>query len=294
MDCGQKIKSNLIGVENMNRKVKRIVEGESKLEGAGVEVYRVFGKPDVEDFDPFLMMDAFDNHDPDTFSRGFEWHPHRGIETVTYLLEGEIEHSDSIGNSGVIKGGDCQWMTAGSGIIHREMPRPTSSMVGVQLWINLPREHKMTDPKYRNFTKSEIPEIKDGDSTVRLVAGEFKGEKSPMEKITVRPTFMDVRVKPGGAFSYTTESENTLFIYILRGSAELETEGSRKISEKQAVLFDRGDEIQVKAGNENLQFLLISGKPLNEPIEWSGSVVMNTKEELKQAYREIDEGNFIK
>jgi quercetin 2,3-dioxygenase len=276
------------------RKVKKIVRGEDKIDGAGVELTRVIGKPDVYDFDPFLMLDAFDHDDPASYIKGFPWHPHRGIETVTYLLEGEIRHGDSLGNSGVIYDGDCQWMTAGSGIIHQEMPQARPKMLGVQLWINLPAKHKMTAPRYRDFTKKDIPGIEDGDSMVYLVAGEHKGHSGPMEEITVRPTYMDVRVIPDGRFSFETDPQNTLFIYILKGSALTGMEGDQPISARQAVLFDKGDQLELKAGDQGLNFLLFAGKPLNEEIAWGGPIVMNTKDQLDLAFREIDEGTFIK
>ncbi len=278
----------------MTRKVKKIVEGEDKVDGAGVQLVRVVGKPDTEDFDPFLMLDAFDNDDPETFTKGFPWHTHRGIETVTYLLKGEIQHRDSLGNEGVIRDGGCQWMTAGSGIIHQEMPQPTSKMQGVQLWVNLPADLKMTEPRYRDFSALEIPQVEDEASTVRVVAGEYKGKKGPMEKITVQPAFMDVTVRPGGTFSLETDPDDTVFIYIITGTAFPETGAGETLTSRQAVLFDRGDKLQVKAGEETLQFLLFSGKPLNEPIAWSGPIVMNTRRELQHAFREIDQKTFIK
>jgi quercetin 2,3-dioxygenase len=278
----------------MKRTIRKVVTGEQKIDGAGVELIRVIGKPDVEDFDPFLMLDAFDHDDPQKYIKGFPWHPHRGIETVTYLLEGEIDHGDSLGNSGKIFDGDCQWMTAGSGIIHQEMPQPQPKMLGVQLWVNLPADNKMIQPKYRDFTASDIPVIETGSNRVHLIAGEFEGKRGPMEEITVQPTFMDVAVKPDETFSFSSPQDFTLFIYVFRGAALLGEQFEREIDSKKAVLFNRGDELQVKAGSAGVRFLLFSGKPLQEPIAWGGPIVMNTRDELQKAFKEIEAGTFIK
>lgn len=275
--------------------VKKIVKGEKKIDGAGVQLIRVIGKPDVYDFDPFLMLDAFDSDNPDTYIKGFPWHPHRGIETVTYLLEGEIDHGDSLGNSGVIQDGQCQWMTAGSGIIHQEMPQPAPRLLGTQLWVNLPAGDKMTAPKYRDFQSSDMPVIEDEGSKVRIIAGEYNETKGPMEDITVQPTYLDITVKSGGSFYYDPDPENTLFIYIIHGSLILPAEDRRVLPAREAVLFEQGDKLHLKAGdNEEARLLLFSGKPLNEPIEWGGPIVMNTKEELNHAFKDIEEENFIK
>jgi len=279
----------------MINKVKKIVKGENKVDGAGVHLIRVIGKPDVYDFDPFLMLDAFDSDNPDTYIKGFPWHPHRGIETVTYLLEGEIDHGDSLGNSGIIRDGQCQWMTAGSGIIHQEMPQPAPRMLGTQLWVNLPAGDKMTAPKYRDFKSSDMPVVEDEGSIVRIIAGEYNGTKGPMEDITVQPTYLDVTVKNGGSFYYDTDPENTLFIYIIQGSLIFPAEDNRLLPAREAVLFERGNKLHLKAGNdEEARLLLFSGKPLNEPIEWGGPIVMNTKEELSLAFKDIEENTFIK
>lgn len=278
----------------MLRKIKRVVAGKKETDGAGVELTRVIGKPDVYDFDPFLMLDAFDHDDPEKYIKGFPWHPHRGIETVTYLIEGEVAHGDSLGNSGTITDGDCQWMTAGSGIIHQEMPQPRPKMLGVQLWVNLPAADKMTAPRYRDFTADDLPLVDNGASAVRLIAGEFRGAKGPMEEITVRPTFIEVSLKAGGLFTFPTDPGDTLFIYIIRGSAVLEADAGRVVEPRRAVLFTGGDELRVKAGPEDLLFLLFAGRPLGEPIAWGGPIVMNTREELDEAFREIKAGTFIR
>lgn len=278
----------------MLRKVRRIVTGTKQVDGAGVELTRVIGKPDVEDFDPFLMLDAFDHDDPSKYTKGFPWHPHRGIETVTYLLEGEIDHGDSLGNRGVIKDGDCQWMTAGSGIIHQEMPQAQPKMLGVQLWVNLPARQKMTTPRYRDFTRADIPAVKEAGHTIRIISGSYREVKGPMEEITVQPTFLEVTVEAGKPFNYKTEPGETLFIYILKGAATLPADNDRVIEARQAVLFDKGDELNLKATGNGLLMLLFSGKPLHEPIAWGGPIVMNTREELALAFKEIDEDTFIK
>lgn len=282
------------GVTAVFRKVKKTVKGENKFDGAGVQLIRVIGKPDVYDFDPFLMLDAFDNDDPETYIKGFPWHPHRGIETVTYLLKGEVEHGDSLGNSGVIRDGDCQWMTAGSGIIHQEMPQPAPKMLGTQLWINLPSKDKMTAPKYRDFTSSDMPLVESEDSTVRIIAGDYDSIKGPMEEITVQPTYLDITINPGSSFNYSLDPDDTLFIYIIHGLIYLPAEDNKELPPRQAVLFERGDKLHIQAGDNTARLLLFSGKPLNEPIEWGGPIVMNTKEELRQAFKDIDEGTFIK
>jgi quercetin 2,3-dioxygenase len=278
----------------MLRKVKRIVTGTAQVDGAGVELIRVIGKPDVEDFDPFLMLDAFDHDDPSKYTKGFPWHPHRGIETVTYLLEGEIEHGDSLDNRGIIRNGDCQWMTAGSGIIHQEMPQAQPKMLGVQLWVNLPARQKMTTPRYRDFTRADIPAVAEKGHTIRIISGSYRGVKGPMEEIAVQPTFLEVNVEAGETLSYKTEPDNTLFIYILKGSAALPADDEKVVKARHAMLFDAGDELKLSAGGEGLLMLLFSGKPLREPIAWGGPIVMNTREELSQAFKEIDAGTFIK
>ncbi len=278
----------------MLRKLNKIVTGTNQVDGAGVQLTRVIGRDDVYDFDPFLMLDAFDHNDPEKYTKGFPWHPHRGIETVTYLLEGEIEHGDSLGNTGVINDGDCQWMTAGSGIIHQEMPRERPQMLGVRLWVNLPAGQKMTAPRYRDFKRSDIPKIDHNDGIMQLIAGQFNDQKGPMEEITVQPTFLEVTVQAGGAFSFDTDPGSTVFIYILRGSVILPADDDRAVGQKRVLLFGEGKTLQLKAGDEELLFLLFAGNPLGEPIAWGGPIVMNTREELAWAFKEIEEETFIK
>lgn len=280
----------------ITRKVKRVVEGVETRDGAGVRLVRVIGKRDVIDFDPFLMLDAFDNEDPRDYIKGFPWHPHRGIETVTYLIKGSIEHGDSLGNTGVIGDGDCQWMTAGSGIMHQEMPKEKGStrMLGTQLWVNLPARDKMTAPKYRDIKATDIPVIRREGYTVKLIAGVYDGVRGPMEEIAVQPTYMDIEVEPEGTFSVDVPTENTLFVYIVSGSAVFPADDNLTLPAKRAVLFDQGNRFQVKASGDGLRLLFFSGRPLREPIAWGGPIVMNTREELQQALKEIEEGTFIR
>lgn len=275
------------------RTIKRVLKGERKVDGAGVSLIRVFGYHDVKQFDPFLMLDAFDSYNPEDYTKGFPWHPHRGIETITYLIEGKIEHGDSIGNSGVIESGDCQWMTAGSGIMHQEMPKESKRMLGFQLWANLPAKDKMTDPKYRDIKAAEIPVIEEGDSRIHIIAGKYKGITGPVEGVNIDPIFMDVELKGDGEFSLDTQNENTLFVYIISGEGSF-GESGELIPEKNAILFNNGNKFIAKASPTGMRFVLAVGKPLNEPIAWGGPIVMNTKEELNKAFEEIKEGTFIK
>lgn len=279
---------------NELRTIKRIVTGKNSMDGAGVKLVRVFGYHDVLDFDPFLMLDAFDSTNPDDYTKGFPWHPHRGIETVTYLIQGNIEHGDSLGNKGSILNGDCQWMTAGSGIIHQEMPKSSKRMLGVQLWLNLPAKDKMTAPKYRDITNEKIPVIHDEDYTVRIISGTYNGKEGALQGDYVKPLFMDVELKGNHQWAIETEKEDNLFIYIIQGEGCFGEVGDDYISEKHAVLFHEGDRLFVKASNNGIRFLFFSGKPLKEPIAWGGPIVMNTKAELDQAFKDIDENTFIK
>lgn len=275
------------------RTVKKVVTGSTQYDGAGVKLVRVIGKPDVEDFDPFLMLDAFDSEDPEDYIKGFPWHPHRGIETVTYLIGGEIVHGDSLGNKGVITDGSCQWMTAGSGILHQEMPMASKHMLGAQLWVNLPAKDKMTGPEYRDIKSEMIPEIKGNGAIVRILSGIYKGTKGAVSGDYVKVLYLDVALEPGAVWELATSGKDNLFIYIVEGGGYFE-EWGEYFERRRAVLFDFGEEIYVKAGNEGMRFLLMAGEPLNEPIAWGGPIVMNTKEDLSRAFKEIDEGTFIK
>ena len=276
------------------RTVRKVVTGKNAIDGAGVSLVRVFGYRDVKDFDPFLMLDAFDSTNPDDYVKGFPMHPHRGIETITYLIKGDIEHQDSLGNKGSILDGDCQWMTAGSGIIHQEMPKPSERLLGVQLWLNLPAKDKMVAPQYRDIRKQNIPVIAEEDYRVHIIAGQHNGIAGATEGDYVKALYLDVDVKAGCEWSCKIEEDATLFIYIVQGEGCFDPQSDVFIAEKHAVLFNEGDTFWVKASDKGIRFLLLSGKPLQEPIAWGGPIVMNTEEELKQAFFEIDEDKFIK
>lgn len=276
------------------RKIKKITKGEPGVDGAGVKLVRVIGYHDTKDYDPFLMMDAFDSHNPEDYVKGFPWHPHRGIETITYLIEGEIEHQDSLGNIGSIKNGDCQWMTAGSGIIHQEMPKPSNRMLGAQIWLNLPAKYKMVPPKYGDIKHEDIPLVKEGNSTVRIIAGDYKITSGAFKAEYVKATYLDVEVEANSEWHYETEVDATLYLYILKGEGSFEPGSNEIITEKQAVLFGSGNKIVVQSKEKGIRFLLLSAMPLDEPIAWGGPIVMNTKDELNRAFQELDENTFIK
>lgn len=275
------------------RKVKRTVTGNRTVDGAGVNLVRVLGKPDVLDFDPFLMLDAFDSTDPADYTKGFPWHPHRGIETITYLVQGDIEHADSLGNSGSIKDGDCQWMTAGSGIIHQEMPKASKRMLGAQLWLNLPAKDKMTHPAYNDITKDMVPIVESDGVRVHVISGSYKGVNGAFEGKFVKPTYLDMEMEPGAKWEVLTNTGDTVFLYIFEGSLE-PSPGEETVPEKRAVLFTDGEKVALKAGNAGARLLVMQGRPLGEPISWGGPIVMNTKDELRLAFRELDEDTFIK
>lgn len=276
------------------RTIKRTLAGKQTVDGAGVKLVRVIGREDTRDFDPFLMLDAFDSVNPDDYIKGFPWHPHRGIETITYLVQGDIEHGDSLGNRGTILDGECQWMTAGSGIIHQEMPKPSDRMLGVQLWLNLPAKDKMTRPKYNGITKADIPVVDAGGRKIRVLSGSYGGVSGAMEAEHVKPLYLDVEVGPGMEWSLQTDREETLFVYILQGEGTFGPATGESIPAKHALLFDAGEEFRVRASGNGVRFLLLSAKPLKEPIAWGGPIVMNTREELELAFKELEEKRFIK
>ncbi len=277
----------------MKREIKKIVTGKETSDGAGVRLTRVLSRPDVYDFDPFLMLDAFDSTNPNDYIRGFPWHPHRGIETITYLINGDIKHGDSLGNSGSIQDGCSQWMTAGSGIIHQEMPRPAPHMLGVQLWLNMPARHKMAPPKYRDIRPAMIPKVIEKEYTVSVISGSFDGVPGAVQCDYAQAAFLDINIEPDATLSMETNPEDTVFAYIIRGEGIFGT--SKEITpSKQAVLFGPGSRLNISAGPSGIQLLLLSGKPLGEPIAWGGPIVMNTQDELELAFRELDEGTFIK
>ncbi len=275
------------------RKIKLIKSATPSVDGAGVHLMRVFGNREAELFDPFLMLDDFRNDRPEDYLAGFPWHPHRGIETITYMLEGSAEHGDSLGNKGVIAKGDVQWMTAGSGIIHQEMPKPgkDGKMYGFQLWANLPAREKMTKPRYRDIKAGEIPQVSSSGALVKVICGEYNGVRGPVEDIRIAPVYLDVSLEPDTDFVLDTSSGNTCFLYCYDGSGFSD---DREVRDHQIVLFEDGEAISVLSGKQGLSFLFLSGKPLHEPIAWGGPIVMNTREELRQAFAELEKGTFIR
>lgn len=275
------------------RELVKVVRGSNQIDGAGVHLVRVFGYHDVRDFDPFLMLDAFDSRNPDDYTKDFPWHPHRGIETVTYLIKGRIDHEDSLGNKGSILEGGCQWMTAGSGILHQEMPIAADRMLGAQLWVNLPQKDKMTEPAYRDITADMVPILKDENGETRILAGTYKGITGAMQADYVKVLYLDVTVFPGKTMIVPTEASENLFVYVVEGNG-VTGEKNEDIQSHSAVLFDKGDQLMFTAGNEGLRMLLVSGDSLNEPISWGGPIVMNTREELNLAFQELENGTFIK
>ncbi len=284
------------------RKCTQIVRGQHAIDGAGVHLRRVLGLNTVKDFDPFLMLDGFDSTDPKDYIKGFPWHPHRGIETVTYLLQGEIDHGDSLGNKGVISNLQCQWMTAGSGIIHQEMPKATERMLGCQLWVNLPKKEKMTQPAYRDLKPEAIPEVQEENAIVRILSGNYYDKHGIVKGEYVKIQYLDVALKPGSIWHYhQTPNDQTLFLYLIDGTLAAD-EALVSFEEKACAILMSGsssndsdyDEVTVKAGPEGARFLLIAGKPLKEPVAWGGPIVMNTEEELNLAFRELNNNTFIK
>jgi len=296
------------------RPVKRLIKAKPTVEGAGVHLNRAFGFGNTTDFDPFLLLDDFRNDRPEDYRRGFPWHPHRGIETITYVLAGTVEHGDSLGNRGAIAAGDVQWMTAGSGIIHQEMPMGDAAgrMHGFQLWANLPSTLKMTDPRYQEVKSGDIPEVTDDDGTkVRVICGTMWGATGPIDGIAADPSYIDVWVPPGKTKTVPVGTTRHAFAYVFAGSGkfcnaseplQVPTEGvgwadtapPAEADNRSLVLFDRGDEVTVRAGERGIRFLLVSGKPLEEPVAWYGPIVMNTQEQLREAFAEFAAGTFLK
>lgn len=297
------------------RPVKAQTLAQPTMEGAGVHLHRAFGFHDPEMLDPFLLFDDFRNEDPTAFEKGFPWHPHRGIETITYVLSGSVEHKDSLGNSGVLGAGDVQWMTAGSGIMHQEMPTGNAigQMHGFQLWANLPSDLKMTTPRYQDITAGEIPEILEDDGTrVKVITGNFWGKSGPVDGVAADPQYLDIWVPAGVTKSFPIDTYRHVFAYIFEGAGdfrnasnpygvriEKEVAGEeiniRDMSgNRTLVQFDTGDEVRVTAGPNGIRFLLVSGKPIQEPVAWHGPIVMNTRQELQQAMADLNNGTFIK
>ena len=278
----------------MLRKIKSIRDAEPTLEGAGVYLKRAFGYYQQPSYDPFLMLDDFRNDDPDKYLAGFPWHPHRGIETITYMLEGSAEHGDSLGNKGTIHKGEVQWMTAGSGIIHQEMPKPDANgrMYGFQLWTNLPASSKMDTPRYRDLRAKDMPVVHtETGSSIRIICGEYLGTRGPLDDIVVKPQYWDIRVPANTTDVFATNPGETCIIYAFGGSATID---GKEIADTQLVLFEDGDSIEIISGSEGFSCLFMSGKPLGEPISWRGPIVMNTREEIRTAFEELDDGSFIK
>jgi redox-sensitive bicupin YhaK (pirin superfamily) len=274
------------------RQVKKSVKGHPTVDGAGVHLVRVLGIRTVYDYDPFLMLDSFDSENPEDWIKGFPVHPHRGIETITYLIQGEMEHRDSLGNKGLIRCGESQWMTAGSGIMHAEMPLTGPRMLGCQIWLNLPQAEKMTHPLYFDITQEKIPVVKTDFGEVRLISGEYGGAKG-VEPRHVKATLADFIVRPGLSARIPTIDGENAFVFLIQGEAEI---GGKTYSEKSAVLFGmEGEAIEIKApaGAES-RFIFFEGKPLKEPVSWGGPIVMNTDAEIRKAFEELESGTFIK
>jgi redox-sensitive bicupin YhaK (pirin superfamily) len=277
------------------RSVALLLNGKPTTEGAGVRLDRVFGHPEAPRFDPFLLLDDFGSDNPDDYLAGFPWHPHRGIETVTYMLSGEVEHADSLGNEGVITAGDVQWMTAGSGIIHQEMPRRVDDRLrGFQLWVNLPSESKMMAPRYREVLSDTIPEVSPHDGLkIKVIAGEVVGVRGPVQDVIVEPEYLDVSLAPGSDIEHPTPPGHTVFAYAIEGRGKVGPNGGYELGRGQLALFTGGDSVLVGADDVGLRFLLVSGRPIGEPVAWSGPIVMNTREELATAFQEYRDGTFI-
>jgi len=296
------------------RPVKRVAQSVPTMEGAGVRLRRAFGFGDPTEFDPFLLLDDFRSDNPDDYLAGFPWHPHRGIETITYVLAGAVTHGDSLGNTGTLGAGDVQWMTAGSGILHQELPKGDEQgrMHGFQLWANLPASLKMTSPRYQDVSAGDIPEVVEDDGTrVRVGCGSFGDQKGPVDGIAADPRYLDVSVPPGRRKTLAVETSRHAFAYVFAGSGTFRDASDPRpvrtdttaaagtvlpgeIGNRSLVLFDRGDEVTVQAGDQGIRFLLVSGKPIEEPVAWYGPVVMNTEGELRQAFTELQQGTFIK
>jgi len=296
------------------RKIKKVMKGKPTIEGAGVQLKRAFGFSEVPLFDPFLMLDDFRSDNPGHYSKGFPWHPHRGIETITYMIDGTVEHGDSMGNKGVITAGDLQWMTAGSGVIHQEMPKGDKNglMGGFQLWANLPSSRKMMDPRYRDVKRQQIPEVVlDGGTTIKVICGRVGSIEGPVRDIVIEPEYLDVSVPPQTEFIHRTTPGHTVFAYVIAGKGyfckeknpfSYEIAGENYfdmqrdpfVDNRSLVLFEDGDEIMAMAEKDPVRFLLISGRPIGEPVAWYGPIVMNTQEELQAAFEELERGTFIK
>jgi redox-sensitive bicupin YhaK (pirin superfamily) len=279
------------------RRIENVIRGKPTIEGAGVHLKRAFGNNEAPMFDPFLLLDDFHSNNSADYIKGFPWHPHRGIETITYVLNGEVDHGDSMGNKGIIHSGDVQWMTAGSGIIHQEMPKGQKDglMWGFQLWANLPASHKMMAPRYRDVKSSQIPQIVTGDGAlVRIVCGQVDGTSGPVRDIIIAPEYLDITVPPKSQFRRAAGTGRTVLAYVIEGNGYFDSKKENLLSPQHLVAFSDGDEILVTALEDSVRFLLISGQPIKEPVAWYGPIVMNTEEELRTAFAEYQDGTFLK
>jgi len=282
---------------NSVRKINKVWMSKSTIEGAGVHLKRAFGNNEVPLFDPFLMLDDFRSNNPDHYRAGFPWHPHRGIETITYVLKGDVEHGDSMGNKGVVSSGDTQWMTAGSGIIHQEMPRGDyeGRMEGFQLWANLPKSHKMMEPRYRDIKSSQVPKVVlDNGAEIKVICGRVGKHEGPARGIIIDPEYLDVTVPAKTEFKHPTKRGYTVFVYVTEGQGHFDETNKHTVGNGTVCLYADGDNIVVRTAEGSVRFLLISGKPIGEPVAWYGPIVMNTDGELKQAFEEYKKGTFIK
>ena len=297
-----------------NRKISKTIRSKPTIEGAGVHLHRAFGFGDTHTFDPFLLLDDFRNDNPNQYAPGFPWHPHRGIETITYVLRGRVEHGDSMGNQGVITAGDVQWMTAGSGILHQEMPEgdPDGRMYGFQLWANLPKTKKMMDPRYQDVKSDQIPIVTlEGGVSVRVICGEVAGVRGPVQNVVIDPQYLDITVPAKTRFIFPTPPGYTVFAYVIDGKATFcdeqnpfaydregsnyfDTQHDRWSGDRTLIVFEDGEQIPVNTEDFPVRFLLISGRPIREPVAWYGPIVMNTEQELRQAFEELEQGTFIK
>ena len=279
------------------REVRVTLKSRPTMEGAGVRLKRAFGDADPT-LDPFLLLDDFHSDNPNDYMAGFPWHPHRGIETITYMIHGRIEHGDSMKNSGVIGAGDVQWMTAGSGIIHQEMPKKNDDdpyLAGFQLWANLPASHKMMNPRYRDITKDQIPEVVVHDKVkVKIICGEINGVKGPVQDIVTDPEYLDVSIEPNSKFKHSIINNRNVFAYVIEGEATFDPTKDEIVGAEHLIIFREGDEVLIQTKDKSVRFLLISGKPIGEPVAWRGPIVMNTEEELRLAFNEYNKGTFIK
>ncbi|MFX0030803.1 MAG: pirin family protein [Candidatus Hermodarchaeota archaeon] len=280
------------------RKMRATLKSRPTFEGAGVRLKRAFGYADPS-LDPFLLLDDFHSDDPNDYIKGFPWHPHRGIETITYMIHGNIEHKDSLGNGGIIHAGDVQWMTAGSGIIHQEMPKKDSNdtlLWGFQLWANLPASHKMMNPRYRDLKNDEIPEVflNNDNVRVKIICGEINGVKGPVQDIITEPEYLDVTINPNTEFIHHIADSHNVFAYTIEGEGFFDELKAELIRKETLVIYREGDAVKISTQNEKIRFLLISGKPLEQPVAWRGPIVMNTEEELSLAFNEYQNGTFIK